>query len=141
VEDEYLFGSDMLVAPMLESGARARRVYLPPGRWIDYQSGSRYLSGWHTIEAGAIPVVLLVREGAVIPHIGLAQSTSLMEWSKLELVTFGDLAPTGEVLVYLPGTADVRHVGLKRAGRRFAVVNDPFAGQVAWQVRPSAPVR
>ncbi|HYD55002.1 MAG TPA: alpha-xylosidase, partial [Gemmatimonadaceae bacterium] len=38
VEDEYLFGSDLLVAPLFADGATSRRVYLPPGSWIDYQT-------------------------------------------------------------------------------------------------------
>ena len=39
VDDEYLFGSSILVAPLMETGATARNVYLPPGTWIDYQTG------------------------------------------------------------------------------------------------------
>jgi alpha-glucosidase (family GH31 glycosyl hydrolase) len=34
--DEYLYGEDYLVAPVLEKGATEREVYLPEGRWIDY---------------------------------------------------------------------------------------------------------
>jgi Glycosyl hydrolases family 31 len=41
IEDEYMFGSDLLVAPMFANGER-RKVYLPPGSWIDYQSGRVY---------------------------------------------------------------------------------------------------
>jgi alpha-D-xyloside xylohydrolase len=37
-DDEYLFGKDMLVAPLFENVAE-RKVYLPPGQWIDYQTG------------------------------------------------------------------------------------------------------
>ena len=43
IDDEYMFGSDLLVAPMFASGER-RKVYLPPGTWIDYQSG-RFMKG------------------------------------------------------------------------------------------------
>ncbi|MGD8786405.1 MAG: alpha-xylosidase, partial [Phycisphaerales bacterium] len=77
VDDQYLFGSDILVAPLLES-VNSRDVYLPPGWWIDYQTGNVYAGGWHHIKAGDIPVVVLVRDGTVIPHIGLAQSTAQM---------------------------------------------------------------
>ncbi len=34
--DEYLYGDDYLVAPVIEKGARERDVYLPEGRWVDY---------------------------------------------------------------------------------------------------------
>jgi len=42
VEDEYLFGADILVAPLLEAQTTGRDVYLPPGQWIDYQTGKLY---------------------------------------------------------------------------------------------------
>jgi alpha-D-xyloside xylohydrolase len=88
VDDEYLFGSDLLVAPLFESGITGRDVYLPQGSWIDYQTGKEFTGGWHSIEAGKIPVIVLVRNGTVIPHIKLAQSTKDMDWSKLDLVVY-----------------------------------------------------
>ena len=62
VEDEYMFGSQMLVAPLLESGSE-RMVYLPKGKWIDYQSGAVYEGCYQTIKAGEIPAVILVKDG------------------------------------------------------------------------------
>ena len=58
VEDEYMFGSNLLVAPMLEEGS-GRDVYLP-GRqkWIDYQTGKVYAPGWNHIECGTLPIVI-----------------------------------------------------------------------------------
>ena len=89
VEDEYLFGSDLLVAPLLEEKTTGRNVYLPPGAWIDYQTGKAYHGGkWHQIAAGVIPIVLLVKDHSVIPHIELAQSTADMDWSNIELRVF-----------------------------------------------------
>ena len=41
-DDEYLLGPDLLVAPVLDPGARERGVYLPPGRWIDLWRSARY---------------------------------------------------------------------------------------------------
>ena len=38
----YLFGRDLLVAPVLEKGAQARAVRLPPGAWVDLWSGARF---------------------------------------------------------------------------------------------------
>ena len=54
VDDEYLFGSQILVAPLLESGITGRTVYLPEGKWIDYQTEKVYEGGWHRIEAGSL---------------------------------------------------------------------------------------
>jgi alpha-D-xyloside xylohydrolase len=76
IEDQYLFGRDILVAPLMEN-VQSRDVYLPSGLWIDYQSGKTYEgAGWHHIFVGDIPIVMLVREGAAIPRIKLAQSTA-----------------------------------------------------------------
>lgn len=88
IDDEYLFGADILVAPMMEE-ASERYVYLPEGKWVDYQSPKTvYNSGWQKIKAGGIPCIILVRKGAVIPHIPLAQSTSEMDWSKVYNVKY-----------------------------------------------------
>jgi alpha-D-xyloside xylohydrolase len=83
-------------------------VYLPRGEWIDYQSNKTYSGGWQRIEAGAIPAVMLVREGAVIPHMKLAQSTAQMDWGKLDLVVFGPSAEKARGLVCLPSDTVLR---------------------------------
>jgi len=80
VEDEYMFGSKILVAPLLESG-NSRNVYLPKGKWIDYQNGKVYEGGYQTIEAGRIPAIILVKDGSVIPHAPLAQRTDQIDWN------------------------------------------------------------
>lgn len=83
VEDEYMFGSNLLVAPMLEEGS-GRDVYLP-GRqkWIDYQTGKVYAPGWNHIECGTLPIIILVKDGSAIPHIPVAQCTDQMKWDKI----------------------------------------------------------
>ena len=86
VDDEYLFGSQILVAPLLESGITGRTVYLPEGKWIDYQTEKVYEGGWHRIEAGSLPIIMLVRDGSVLPHLKLAQSTSELEQDEPESV-------------------------------------------------------
>ena len=46
IEDEFLFGPDLLIAPVLESGARTRDVYLPAGRtWVTAGTGDRHEGG------------------------------------------------------------------------------------------------
>jgi alpha-D-xyloside xylohydrolase len=97
-----MFGGDILVAPLMED-VPGRDVYLPPGLWIDYQSGETYEgSGWHHITAGEVPIVVLVRDGAAIPHVELAQSTSHIEWQEIELVVFGSEAYSFEGSFCLP---------------------------------------
>lgn len=102
VDDEYLFGSQILVAPLLESGMTGRTVYLPEGKWIDYQTEKVYEGGWHRIEAGSLPIIMLVRDGSVLPHLKLAQSTAEMDWSKMSLKVYSADKKQAEGLVCLP---------------------------------------
>ena len=107
VEDEYMFGSQMLVAPLMESG-NSRSVYLPSGcKWIDYQTGKVYESGWQTIKAGEIPAVILVRDGSVIPHAPLAQRTDQINWSKIELREYKAAATKCTGLLFKPGDTEL----------------------------------
>ena len=134
VDDQYLFGSEMLIAPLLEN-MTSRDVYLPPGQWIDYQTGKLYTAGWHHIEVGDIPIVVLVKEGAVIPHIKLAQSTTFMNWSKLDLVVFSKDSEKAHGLVCLPSEKALHKVSLIKDDGHFHLANDPLSGKVSWIVK------
>jgi alpha-D-xyloside xylohydrolase len=133
IDDEYLFGSDMLVAPLFEN-VTMRDVYLPPGQWIDYQTGKSYSGGWHNIEAGKIPIVVLVHEGAVIPHIKLAQSTAQMDWSTIDLVVYTSDTQKANGLICLPSDKVLHNISLARRDGTFKMESDPFVGKVTWKV-------
>ncbi len=68
IDDEFMIGTDLLVAPILKQGATSRRVYLPAGIWYDYWT-NRQIAGGHMIDADAPleTVPLYVRGGAIIP--------------------------------------------------------------------------
>lgn len=117
VEDEYLFGSQMLVAPMMESGME-RDVYLPEGKWIDYQTGKVYTGGWHTIPVGTVQAVILVRDGSVLPHIKLAQNTGEMDWSQIELKVYAADASEATGLVCLPSDNQLHPLTVSVKGRQ-----------------------
>jgi alpha-D-xyloside xylohydrolase len=134
VDDEYLFGSSLLVAPLMHENATGRAVYLPPGTWIDYQTGKSYSGGWRQIQAGPLPVVLLVRDGTVVPEIKLAQCTKDMDWSKLNLHVFAKNATTASGLVFLPGENQTHELTLTKSGDSFKLDTDPLAGKVAWKI-------
>jgi alpha-D-xyloside xylohydrolase len=137
VDDQYLFGQDILVAPLFEE-VTGRDVYLPPGNWIDYQTGAVYAGGWHHIEAGTLPVVMLVRDGAVLPHIALAQSTKDLDWSSLDLVVFSTDGQPADGYVALPPEAELHELSLTSEGGVYQLANDPLGGQVTWTVTPYA---
>ncbi|MFN3864534.1 MAG: alpha-glucosidase [Erythrobacter sp.] len=59
IRDQFLYGADLMVAPVIEAGAAQRRVYLPGGGvWRHVWSGRDYAPGWHEVSApiGAPPV-------------------------------------------------------------------------------------
>lgn len=70
VEDQYLLGPDLLVAPVLQPGVTRRAVYLPAGEWYDWYDGT-CVSGPRqvTVEAPLERIPLFVRAGAVIPML------------------------------------------------------------------------
>ena len=132
IDDEYLFGSDMLVAPLFED-VEERDVYLPPGTWIDYQTGKEYAGGWHSIEAGEIPVVVLVRNGTVIPHIELAQSTKYMNWSNIELKVFSNTG-TARGLLYTPGAEKLETLRVRFEDERYMLTENPFGDGITFDI-------
>ena len=69
VEDCYMFGPDLLVAPVMQPGARERNVYLPAGtRWVDAASGDCYEGGQNVQIPAPLDVIpVLMREGREIP--------------------------------------------------------------------------
>ncbi len=70
ITDQYLWGRDVMVAPVLEQGATSRPVTFPEGRWIDYDAPLRSYSGPADsvmVEAPLATIPLFVRAGAIIP--------------------------------------------------------------------------
>jgi alpha-glucosidase/alpha-D-xyloside xylohydrolase len=75
--DEYLFGKNLLVAPVVEKGAATRRVYLPKGSWYDFWTnelikGGREIS--RDVDLEIIP--LYVRAGSIVPLGPVKQHTN-----------------------------------------------------------------
>lgn len=66
VMDEYMLGSKMLVAPLMEAGQRTRDFYLPEGNWYGFFTGKKYIGKnmYHSDIEERFPVY--VREGSVI---------------------------------------------------------------------------
>jgi alpha-glucosidase (family GH31 glycosyl hydrolase) len=104
-EDEFLFGDDLLAAPVITAGARSRSVYLPRGRWLDARGALAYderdgafhvrpagvLRGRRTVTARARldELPLYVRAGAVIPMLP-ADVFTLSDFGGGEVVRLAD---------------------------------------------------
>jgi alpha-glucosidase len=68
IDDQFMLGDAFLVAPVLESGCRSRRVYIPRGRWYDFWTGTLTAGPQITrVEAPLDRMPLLVRAGAAVP--------------------------------------------------------------------------
>lgn len=77
VTDEWMFGDELLVAPIFGEGQAHRSVYLPKGVWFDYFRGTRY-TGPRTLVYRVDPntwsdIPLFVRSGAIIPSQDVQQ--------------------------------------------------------------------
>ncbi len=68
-ETEYLFGDNILVAPVLNRGNRKRKVYLPRGNWYSFE-GELFEGGQiHDISVPLDELPVFVKEGSIIPFI------------------------------------------------------------------------
>jgi alpha-glucosidase/alpha-D-xyloside xylohydrolase len=87
--DEYLWGRDMLVAPVTEKGATSRNVYLPRGEWFDFWSEERTAGGRElnrAVDLATMP--LYVRAGAILPLGPVKQYTGEKVDAPMTLVIY-----------------------------------------------------
>jgi alpha-glucosidase/alpha-D-xyloside xylohydrolase len=74
--DEYLWGRDLLVAPVVEQGVKARRLYLPAGTWYDWWTGARGVGpGWLERPVDLATMPIYARAGAIVPLDPVRQYT------------------------------------------------------------------
>jgi len=69
IDDQYLLGADLLVAPIFQEGARARTVYFPEGAWYALERPVEKVvgPGYRQVAAPLEYLPLYAREGSVIP--------------------------------------------------------------------------
>ena len=87
--DEFIFGNQILVCPILEPNALGRRMYLPEGNWYNYWTnelvkGKKEL--WVATDFDQIP--LFVKEGAIIPKYPVQQYVGQIEHPELSLEVY-----------------------------------------------------
>lgn len=97
--DEYLWGRDILVAPVVEKGVAERKLYLPQGVWHDFWTNEKHEGGreiTRPVDLGTIP--LYVRAGGVIPMGPLKQYTGEKVDGPLEISVYP--GANGSFLLY-----------------------------------------
>lgn len=78
-EFQYLFGRNLLVAPVTKPNAKRVEVYLPEGVWYDFFTGARYEAGVYQFSAAADEIPVFVREGTILP-VNTAQDGALASY-------------------------------------------------------------
>jgi hypothetical protein len=122
-DDQFSFGPDLLAAPVLDPGARRRRLYLPRGRWFDLWRSARYvrrggrialrraavLRGGRrvTLPAPRAELPLLVRAGAVLPLLP-ADVDTLAPYGGRGVVRLRDRLGRMDLLAFPRGRSSAR---------------------------------
>jgi alpha-glucosidase len=126
IDDQFMFGDRMMVAPVVEEGKTSRPVYLPAGtRWIDYWTGQSYQGGT-TIERAAdlrtVPVY--VRADSIIPTREVQQYTDEHPLTDLVLDVWLDKQAStvfyeddGSTLDYQKGAYNTTRFSVRRTGK------------------------
>jgi len=94
IEDQYLVGKDLLVAPVLRSGRTKRNVYFPVGDdWMDWYSGKIFKGGSSAdVDAPIDRLPLFARVGSVIPTQPAVQNTDAMANAPITLTVISGIA-------------------------------------------------
>lgn len=82
---QFLFGENLLIAPILEPGKNSRTVYLPgSGYWTAYNDNKTYRGGKeYTIQAPLDEIPIFIKEGSVLPMTEPVQSTPELKGNPL----------------------------------------------------------
>ncbi len=96
LEDEFLVGADLLVAPVLREAALERSVYLPKGEWYDFWSGAKFEGGRRIAVAVTLESIpIFVRGGAFVFRQPVVQHTGEMAGQPLRMSVFPAARSTG----------------------------------------------
>ena len=87
--DEFVYGDNILVCPIIEPNAKGRRMYIPRGKWYNFWTKKLVVGGremWVDADLDTIP--LFIKEGAVIPKYPIQQYVGEKEFDKITLEVY-----------------------------------------------------
>lgn len=91
LDDQFMSGEALLIAPITRAAQRERDVYLPAGLWYDFWTGApRTGGGVHTVSAPLDHVPIYVRGGSIVPTTVPMNHTGEKPWSPLRLAIYPD---------------------------------------------------
>lgn len=99
IDNQYLWGRDLLIAPVFQKAASTQKLFLPEGQWYDFWS-SEIISGGREIvkDVDLSTMPIYVRAGAVIPMVPEIQHTSENQFGPLEIQIYP--GQDGEFILY-----------------------------------------
>ncbi len=111
IQDQYLIGSDLLVAPILSEGAFARSVYLPHGAdWYLWDTSKYLQGGGHYLANGAWDdLPLYVRAGSIVPTEGVRLHTAEKRSENLLLTIYPDSNARARGMLYVDAGEGFEH--------------------------------
>jgi len=88
-DDEFVFGEQILVCPILESAVSGRKVYIPKGRWFNIWTEEIMVGGKESwVDVGIDEIPLFVKEGAIIPKYPVQQYVGEKKITELTLEVY-----------------------------------------------------
>lgn len=66
LDQQYMFGDDIIFAPIVNQGQKVKKFYIPNGKWTLTMNGKEYEKGWHEVNVGKKDFVALVRENSTV---------------------------------------------------------------------------
>lgn len=131
IDDQFMIGSDLLVAPVTRPDVTSRLVYLPRGVWYDYWTGKSYTGGtMYQVDAPLTTVPMFVRGGAIIPHGPEMRFTGEKPMSPLEFAIYPDEKGSASTTLYEDDGLSPEYrrgvfrrtaIDVTRTGRRYVV--------------------
>ena len=96
-QEQYMWGENILVAPVLKQGAVTKSIYFPKGKWYDFIRNKFYDGDkWITDSVAINEIPVFVKEGGFIPTVGGFKTLDKYNTSKLNVLYF----PSTEKTVY-----------------------------------------
>ncbi len=92
INDQYFWGENMLIAPMMVKNTTSRTIILPEGNWVDYLTNKIYAGNKTiTVNASIETMPVFIKAGSFIPHTSLVMSTDNYKADNLSVWFYPDM--------------------------------------------------
>jgi alpha-glucosidase len=131
IEDAFLVGESLLVAPILEKGQTEREIYLPRGPWFDFHTNQQVQGGQTVrVQAPLDTMPLFVRGGHVIPVWPVQQFVGQVPLDELRLKVY---AGEGEVTLYEDAGEGMEYISGNYRWLYFTCKRSPGNITISWR--------